>query len=176
MTDTELREKALKIKLLIVDVDGVLTDGRIVHGNYGDELKFFDVQDGLGLALLARAGLKTVVITAKRSPINHRRAREIRITKLYQNVDDKLKVYEKVLRKFRLSHDEVCYVADDLVDLPVFTRVGLAVAVKNAVGDVKARAHYITERRGGRGAVREVTDMLLKQQGKWDEVTGKYFK
>jgi 3-deoxy-D-manno-octulosonate 8-phosphate phosphatase (KDO 8-P phosphatase) len=176
MTGAELRDKALRVKLLIVDVDGVLTDGRIVHGNYGDELKFFDVQDGLGLALLSRAGLKTVVITAKRSPINHRRAREIRITKLYQNVEDKLKVYEKVLRKFRLSHEEVCYVADDLVDLPVFTRVGLAVAVKNAVEDVKARAHYITERRGGRGAVREVTDMLLKQQGKWDEVTGKYFK
>jgi 3-deoxy-D-manno-octulosonate 8-phosphate phosphatase (KDO 8-P phosphatase) len=176
MTAEEIKEKALKIKLLIVDVDGVLTDGRIVHGNYGDELKFFDVQDGLGLALLSRAGFKTVVITAKKSPINHRRAKEIRITKLYQNVDDKLKVYEKLLRKFKLQHEEVCYVADDLVDLPVFTRVGLAVAVKNAVEEVKARAHYLTAKGGGRGAVREVTDMLLKHQNKWNEVTEKYFR
>ncbi|MGH7198323.1 MAG: KdsC family phosphatase [Candidatus Omnitrophota bacterium] len=172
----ELKERASPIKLLIVDVDGVLTDGRIILGNYGDELKFFDVQDGLGLVLLSRAGFKTVVMTAKKSPINHRRARELRITKLYQNVDDKLKVYEKLLRKFKLKHEEVCYVADDLVDLPVFARVGLAVAVKNGVDEVKARAHYITERRGGRGAVREVTDLLLKLQGKWDEATGKYFK
>ena len=176
MAADELKERAAKIKLLILDVDGVLTDGRIILGNYGDELKFFDVQDGLGLALLSRAGLKTAVVTAKRSPINHRRAKEMRITKLYQNVKDKLKVYEKLLKKFKLTKDEVCYIADDLVDLPVFTRVGLAVAVPNGVEEVKARAHYVTHRSGGRGAVREVTDLLLKLQNKWDAATEKYFK
>src|SRR3989338_5003093 len=101
MTPEDIKDRIRKIKVVLVDVDGVMTDGRIVFGNYGDELKFFDVQDGFGLVMLRRAGFKTVMISAKKSRINHKRAKEVRITKLYQNAFDKRKVYEKILRKFR---------------------------------------------------------------------------
>lgn len=176
MAPEDLKERILKIKLLMVDIDGVLTDGRMVFGNYGDELKFFDVQDGFGLVMLRRAGFKTVMITAKKSRINQKRAKEVQITKIYQKATDKLKVYERILRKFRLSHEEVCFIGDDLIDIPVLTRVGLAVAVQNAVAEVKAVSHTVTQKSGGRGAVREVVDMLLKSQGKWKEAAERYFR
>lgn len=174
MTPEDIKDRIRKIKVVLVDVDGVMTDGRIVFGNYGDELKFFDVQDGFGLVMLRRAGFKTVMISAKKSRINHKRAKEVHITKLYQNAFDKLKVYEKILRKFRVRDEEVCYLGDDLIDAPVLKRAGFAVAVKNAVQEVQALAHYVTQKSGGRGAVREIADMILKNQGKWDEVTKRY--
>jgi 3-deoxy-D-manno-octulosonate 8-phosphate phosphatase (KDO 8-P phosphatase) len=170
----DLRERILKVKMFILDVDGVLTDGRIVLGNYGDELKFFDVQDGMGIVLLRRAGLKTVIVTSKHSRINHRRARELKVAKLYQKAGDKLRVYEKILKKFRLKSEECCFIGDDLVDLPVMKRAGFAVAVQNAVEDVKGAAHYVTERAGGRGAVREAAELILKTQGHWQEITKLY--
>jgi 3-deoxy-D-manno-octulosonate 8-phosphate phosphatase (KDO 8-P phosphatase) len=175
MTD-ELKARILKIKLVIVDNDGVLTDGRIIFGDYGDELKFFDVQDGFGLVLLRRAGLATVMISGKKSKINHRRAKEISITKIYQNAFDKKKVFEKVLRRFKVGPEEVCCIGDDLIDLPILRRVGFAVAVQNAIEDVRQAAHYVTTRPGGRGAVREAADLILKTQGKWASLTEKYFK
>ncbi len=174
LSSEELKERLSRVKLVLVDVDGVMTDGRIVFGNYGDELKFFDVQDGFGLVMLRRAGFKTVMISAKKSRINHKRAKEVHITKIYQNAFDKLKVYEKILRKFRVRDEEVCYLGDDLIDAPVLTRVGFAVAVRNAVQEVQSLAHYVTQKSGGRGAVREIADMLLKTQGKWDDVTRRY--
>ena len=170
----EFQARLQKIKLLIVDNDGVLTDGRIVLGDYGDELKFFDVQDGFGLVLLRRAGLNTIIISGKKSRINHRRAKELLVSQIIQNAFDKLKAFEKVLKKFKVSPEEVCYIGDDLIDLPVMKRVGLSVAVANAVPEVRQAAHYRTEKSGGRGAVREVTDMILKGQGLWDKVTEKY--
>ena len=154
----------------MLDIDGVLTDGRIVYGDYGDELKFFDVQDGLGLVLLKKAGFETVMVSAKKSRINVRRAKELNVTKIYQKAWDKLKIYEKILKKFKVNHENVCYIGDDLIDLPVLSRVGLAVAVRNAIDEVKEKAHLVTEKSGGRGAVREVTDLILKAQGKWDEI------
>lgn len=175
MNPDELKAKAVRIKVVILDIDGVLTDGRIILGNYGDELKFFDVQDGLGLVLLRQAGLKTVIISAKKSRINHRRAKEVQIVKIYQNAHDKLKVYEKVLKKFKVAPEEVCFIGDDLLDIPVLSRVGLAVAVKNAVPEAKEKSHYVTQNKGGRGAVREVADFILKAQNKWDQVTQRYF-
>ena len=175
MPAADLNERIQKIKLVIVDNDGVLTDGRIVYGDYGDDIKFFDVQDGFGMVLLRRAGLNTVIISGKKSSINHRRAKELMVNKIFQNAFDKLKVFEKVSQKFKIAPEETCYVGDDLIDLPVMTRVGLAVAVSNAVEEVKLAAHYITQKSGGRGAVREVVDMLLKGQGKWTEVTQRYF-
>lgn len=176
MIAPDLKEKLSKVKLVIVDNDGVLTDGRIVYGDYGDELKFFDVQDGFGMVLLHRAGLKTVIISGKKSRINLRRAKELKVAKIYQNAFDKLKVFETVTKKFRVQPSEVLYVGDDLIDLPVLKRVGFAVAVSNAVPEVKEAAHYVTEKSGGRGAVREVIDMLLKAQDRWSSVTEKYFK
>ena len=164
-----------KIKLVIVDNDGVLTDGRIVLGDYGDELKFFDVQDGFGLVLLRRGGLSTVIVSGKKSRINHRRAKELSVNLILQNVFDKLKAFEKVVKKFRVSPEEVCYIGDDLIDLPVMKRVGFAVAVSNAVQEVRQAAHYETKKSGGRGAVREVADMLLKGRGLWEKVTERYF-
>lgn len=176
MIADDLKERIRKIRLLLVDNDGVLTDGRIVFGEGGHELKFFDVQDGFGLVMLHRAGFLTAIISAKKSGLNRRRAKEVQATRIYQNAFDKLGVYEKILKEFKLGPEEVCYVGDDLIDLPVMTRAGFAVAVCNAVPEVKAAAHYVTERHGGRGAVREVADLLLKTQGRWAEVTQRYFR
>lgn len=163
---SELKEKILKIRVVIFDVDGVLTDGRIVLGNYGDELKFFDVKDGLGMARLRQAGLKTIMMTARKSRINQKRADEVKIVKLFQNVDDKFKCFEKILRKFKVERQEVCYMGDDLIDIPVLESVGFSVAPADAVMQVKERVHYVTIQKGGRGAVRELSDIILKTQDK----------
>lgn len=167
-------ERARKVKVVIVDVDGVMTDGRIIYGNYGDELKFFDVKDGLGLVLLRDAGLKTIILSSRKSRIIQKRAKELKVVKIYQDVKDKLKIFEKMLRKFKVSADEVCYIGDDLIDIPVLRRAGFAVAVDSAVPEAKEGVHYVTQRGGGRGAVREVCDLILKAQQKWDSVTERY--
>ncbi len=169
-----IKKRAKKIKLLIMDVDGVLTDGRIIYTNSGDELKFFDVTDGMGLALFARAGLKTAVLTAKKSRIVAKRAKILHIDKAYQNALRKGEVFEEILKNFKVRASEICFIGDDLVDLPVLRKVGFAVAVPNAAVEVKERAHYITKKEGGRGAVREVVEIILKAQGKWGELTKRY--
>lgn len=168
--------RAQKIKLLILDIDGVMTDGRIVYGNYGDELKFFDVQDGFGVLLARSAGMKVAIITAKGSKVVKMRAKELNIDALYQNATNKLKALQKLLKKTKVAEEEACFIGDDLVDVPVLKKVGLAVAVPNAVNEVKSCAHMITAKTGGRGAVREVCDFLIKSQGKWEEATSKYLK
>lgn len=176
MIKSEVAERARRVKLLIVDIDGVMTDGRIVYSIYGDELKFFDVTDGFGISLLNRAGIKTAIITAKKSRIVKMRARDLKIAKAYQGFIDKLIPFDKLLKDFKISTEDICFIGDDLPDIPVLRRVGFAVSVPNALDEVKAIAHYITSKAGGRGAVREVCDILLKSQGKWDEATAKYFK
>jgi len=176
MTNQDIIEKAKKVKLLILDIDGVMTDGRVIYGIYGDELKFFDVQDGFGITLLHRAGIKSVIITAKKSRIVKMRARDLKTVKTYQGYIDKLIPFNKILRKFRVKPDEVCFIGDDLIDIPVLKRVGFAIAVPNAVEEVKNIAHHVTQKMGGRGAVREICDLILKSQGKWDLATAKYFK
>ena len=174
LDQTQLLLRLQKIRLLALDVDGVLTDGRIVYGNYGDELKFFDVQDGFGLYLLHRTGIQTVFITAKKSTVVTRRAKESRVAKVYQNSRDKLKTYEKMKRSFRVKDEEVCFMGDDLIDLPIMVRAGLAISSPNAVEAVRQRSHYTTEHLGGRGAVREVVDMILKNQQKLDPLIQEY--
>lgn len=176
MTNPAIIERAKKVKLLIVDIDGVMTDGRIIYSVYGDELKFFDVQDGLGISLLLRAGIKSVIITAKKSRIVKMRAKDLRVAKAYQGHMDKLIPFEKTLRRFRVKPEEVCFIGDDLIDIPILRRVGFAIAVPNAMEEVKASAHHITVKAGGRGAVREICDFILKAQGKWDSVTARYFR
>jgi 3-deoxy-D-manno-octulosonate 8-phosphate phosphatase (KDO 8-P phosphatase) len=176
MTQADLGQRIQKIRLVMVDNDGVMTDGRIVYGDYGDELKFFDVQDGFGMVLLRRAGIITVMLSARKSRINPRRAKELLVDKIYQNAFDKLVVFQKAIKKFKVKPEEVCYVGDDLIDLPVMTRVGFAVAVSNAVDEVKKSAHYCTQKSGGCGALREIADLILKSQGRWMEVTEKYFR
>jgi 3-deoxy-D-manno-octulosonate 8-phosphate phosphatase (KDO 8-P phosphatase) len=169
-------ERLKQIKMLIVDIDGVMTDGRIVYSVYGDELKFFDVQDGFGINLLNKAGIKTVIITAKKSRIVKMRARDMKVTRAYQGFINKLKPFNDVLRRYRMKPEEICFIGDDLIDIPVLKRVGFAVAVPNGMEEVKKVAHYTTSKTGGRGAVREICDMILKSQGKWETVTSKYYE
>lgn len=176
MIDQAILEKAKRMKILIVDIDGVMTDGRIIYSIYGDELKFFDVQDGFGISLLNRAGIKTIIITAKKSRIVKLRARDLKVTKAYQGCIDKLIPFNSILKDFKVPADEICFIGDDLIDLPILKRVGFAVSVPNAVDEVKKEAHYVTSKMGGRGAVREICDIILKSQLRWEEVTSRYYK
>lgn len=176
MEEISISERARNIKLLILDVDGVMTDGRIIYDNFGDEFKLFDVHDGLATSLLKWAGIKLAIVTAKKSKLVKRRARECRAAALYQKAWDKRKAYDEILRKFKLKDKEVCAMGDDLLDAPVFRKAGLAVAVPNAVDELKAIAHYVTKNSGGRGAVRETVELILKSQGKWEGVCRRYFK
>lgn len=171
---SDVKSRAEKIKLFILDVDGVLTDGRIIYGDAGDELKCFNVQDGLGIYLLSKIGIPTVIITAKKSPVVKRRAKDSHIAKVYQNARDKWKVYQKVKKKFHVTDEEVCFIGDDLLDLPILVKSGLSVSVPNGVDEVRARTHYITQRRGGEGAVREVVDLILKSQNQYEALIAQY--
>lgn len=171
-----IAERARKIKLLLLDVDGVLTDGRIVYGKYGDELKNFDVNDGLGIILLKRADFKCVIVTAKGSPVVNKRAKELKIDRVYSDFHYKIKALGAIKRKFKVREEEICFVGDDIIDIPILKRAGLSIAVPNALDEVKQVSHYVTKKAGGRGAVREVCELLLKAQGKWQEVTKAYFE
>jgi 3-deoxy-D-manno-octulosonate 8-phosphate phosphatase (KDO 8-P phosphatase) len=170
-------EKRLgKIRLLLLDVDGVMTDGRIVYDNHGVETKAFDVKDGHGLKLLRRAGIRIGIITGRQSEVVRFRALELGIEILYQGAKDKLVPYREVLETLGLSDEEVAYVGDDIVDLPILRRVGFAATVADAADEVKPLVHYVTARPGGRGAVREVCDLILKRTGAWQGVAARYFE
>lgn len=164
---TDIQERAGKIKLLVLDVDGVMTDGRIIYDNFGDEFKAFDVQDGYGLTLWWRAGLKSAIVTAKKSRIVSRRAKVCHVTKVFMDAKDKGAAYEKLLRTFRFTDEEVCFVGDDLIDVPIMKRAGLAVAVPYSRPEIKSIAHYTTAAESGRGAIRELIELILKAQNKW---------
>lgn len=165
-----------KIKLLLLDVDGVMTDGRITYDSAGGETKAFDVKDGHGLKLVQRAGIQVGIITGRQSSIVARRAAELGIELVYQGAKDKSLPFREILEKLALLPEEVAYVGDDVVDLPIMRQVGFAVTVADAVDDVKPYAHMVTKRCGGRGAVREVCDFLLKESGRWSAVTSHYFE
>ncbi len=172
----KLREAASRIKLLIVDVDGVLTDGRIILDDEGNEFKCFHVRDGHGIKLLLRAGIEVAIITGRESEVVRRRAAELGIREVRQRSKVKLVDYESIVSKRGLSDEQVAYVGDDIVDLPVLRRVGLPATVADAEDYVKEAVLLVTERPGGRGAVREVADLLLRAGGKWDEVTKRYYQ
>jgi 3-deoxy-D-manno-octulosonate 8-phosphate phosphatase (KDO 8-P phosphatase) len=162
-------ERAGQVRLLILDVDGVLTDGRIYFGADGEAFKAFHVRDGHGLKMVQRAGLEVAVLSGRRSDAAFHRARELGITRFYEGLRDKVAVMEELAATLDLAPQALAAVGDDLVDLPLFARVGLAVAVADAAPEVKAAAHWVTASEGGFGAVREVCDLLLKAQGKWGE-------
>lgn len=172
----DIKERAKKIKLLILDVDGVLTDGRIIYDSKGRDLKLFDVHDGLGVYVLNRMGIKTILITAKGSKAIKPRAKDMHVDKVYENIVPKTKVYKKILKDYGITDAEVCFVGDDLVDLGILKRVGLPIAVSNSCDEVKQISLYVTQRSGGRGAVREVAEFILKSQGKWQEALEIYDK
>lgn len=165
-----------KIKLLLLDVDGVMTDGRIIYDNDGGETKSFDVKDGHGLKLVQRAGIQVGIITGRQSAVVERRAAELGIELVYQGVKDKRLPFNEILKQFALTAEEIAYVGDDIVDLPIMRQVGFAATVADAVDDVKPFADMVTKRSGGRGAVREICDFLLKESGRWSSVTRHYFE
>ena len=165
-----------RIKLLLLDVDGVMTDGRIIYLNDGGEAKAFDVKDGHGLKLIQRAGIKVGIITGRQSDIVARRAAELGIELVYQGAKDKMQPFMEILEKLGLKASEVAYVGDDLVDLPVMRLVGFSATVADASDDIKPYVDLVTSRPGGRGAVREVCDFLLKKSGLWTSVTNRYFE
>ncbi len=169
-------QKMEKIKLLLMDVDGVLTDGRIIYDNQGNELKAFDVKDGHGLKMLQRAGIQLGIITGRSSQVVEKRATELEIEILYQGAKVKLEPYLEIQATTGLSDEQIAYIGDDIVDLPLLRRVGFSATVADAVEDVKPLVDYVTTRPGGRGAVREVCDMLLRASGHWDSLTERYFK
>ncbi len=172
--DAFLAAKAKKVKLLLLDVDGVLTDGRIIYDSHGRDMKFFDVHDGLGVYLLRKAGIKTILITAKGSRAIKPRARDMRVEAVFADISPKTSVLDKIINKYKVSADEMCFVADDLVDLGLMKRIGFPVAVFNACPEIKQAATYITLRTGGRGAVREIAEIILKSQGKWEDLVKSY--
>jgi 3-deoxy-D-manno-octulosonate 8-phosphate phosphatase (KDO 8-P phosphatase) len=157
--------KAKAVRLLLLDVDGVLTDGRVTFTSDGHEVKSFHIHDGHGIKALSRAGIDIGIVSGRHSSIVDRRAKELGITEVHQGADDKLAVYDALLARRGLRDDDVAYMGDDIPDLPVMKRVGFAVAVRNGHDAVRRAAHYVTIRRGGDGAVREVTDLLLRAKG-----------
>ena len=169
-------EKAKNVRLLILDVDGVLTDGRIVIDDRGVETKCFDVRDGHGIKLLKRANIEVVIITGRQSQVVSHRAKELGIDSVYQNIHDKLEVYQAILEEKGLEDGEVGFVGDDLVDLPLLKRVGFSAVVADGMEELKPYADYVSRNKGGRGAVREISELILKAQGKWSELMERYLR
>lgn len=170
-----MNDQLCKIRLLLLDVDGVLTDGRITYDANGVESKSFDVKDGHGLKMLQRAGIKVGIITGRQSQVVTVRAQELGIEIVCQGAKQKLPPYEAILQEHGFSDYEVAYVGDDLVDLPILRRVGFAVTVADGVEELREHVDYVTRRPGGRGAVREVCDLLMKEAGQWDRIVARYF-
>jgi 3-deoxy-D-manno-octulosonate 8-phosphate phosphatase (KDO 8-P phosphatase) len=168
-----LRTRFARVKILLCDVDGVLTDASVFIGG-AQEVKRFDILDGLGLVLLRRAGLKTGWVSSRPSAATKLRADELKIDFLVQQKEGKVAAVESLLARAGLSWAEVCYVGDDIVDLGVLTRAGVAVGVANGVAETKAVAHYVTKAGGGHGAVREVAELILKAQNKWTRLIADY--
>jgi 3-deoxy-D-manno-octulosonate 8-phosphate phosphatase (KDO 8-P phosphatase) len=168
-------EKAKKIKLVIMDVDGVLTSGQIILDNDGIEYKAFHVRDGHGIKMAQRAGMTMAIITGRESRVVEVRAAELGITEVHQRSHDKVKTYEEILRRLGYKDEETVFIGDDIVDIPVMRRAGLSFAVADAEPYVREEADMVTTRPGGKGAVREVLDYLLRSNGGWDGVTTKYF-
>jgi YrbI family 3-deoxy-D-manno-octulosonate 8-phosphate phosphatase len=166
--------RAATIELILSDVDGVLTDGGISYDNQGIEYKQFHVRDGLGIKFWQRAGGTFGLLTARSSHIVRVRAAELGIDLIRQGFDDKLAVAQQILEQLKLPPQKVCYIGDDLADIPLLQHVGLGVAVANAATDVLSIAHYVTKTEGGRGAVRELIESILRAQGRWDEVIRRY--
>jgi 3-deoxy-D-manno-octulosonate 8-phosphate phosphatase (KDO 8-P phosphatase) len=174
-TETEdIDSRAQRIKLLLMDCDGVLTDGQLELLENGDEQKTFHARDGQGISLFHRAGWKTGIISGRTSSAVERRAQDLKMAYVRQHARDKIPALEEILTAAKVARDECAYIGDDVGDIPVMLRVGLAVAVADAVEETKQAAHFVTKLKGGRGAVREVTDLILKAQGRWEELMKQY--
>jgi 3-deoxy-D-manno-octulosonate 8-phosphate phosphatase (KDO 8-P phosphatase) len=173
---SSIQKRAAHIKLLLMDCDGVLTDGQVWILENSDDQKTFNVRDGLGLALLHRAGLKSGVISGRTSSALERRARDMGMEFIRQGRQDKITAFEEVLLLAGRTEAEVAYVGDDLLDIPLMRRVEFAVAVADASAETKSHAHYVTKAPGGKGAIREVVEIILKTQGRWHDLVASYLK
>lgn len=169
-----LRERASALHLLILDVDGVMTDGRLIIGDDGQEYKAFHANDGLGLRLLQQGGIELAVITARTSDVVRKRAEELEVRYLYQNRRDKYAAFRELLEESGLAPHQTAFMGDDLIDLPVMLRAGLALTVTNAHPLVRQKADWCSERRGGLGGVRDACEMLLKARGSWNEIISQF--
>jgi len=172
--DQGVVDRARRIKLLILDCDGVLTDGRILMLPDSDETKAFDVKDGHGIVMAQRAGLRVAIISGRKSSVVRARAKELGVAYLYEMAWIKQEPYEEILAAEGLADEQVCYVGDDVVDIPLLRRAGLGIAVADAVDEAKLHSLLVTERSGGRGAVREIIEFILKAQDKWDHAMARY--
>ena len=174
----DIESRAARIKLLLMDVDGVLTNGQLfnVPGPDGKmaESKFFDSQDGIALQWLSWHGIQTGVISGRVSPATEERAKQVKMTYVYQRQIEKIPILEEIQKASGIAFDEIAYAGDDLTDIVVMRRVGLAIAPANARAEVKRAAHHVTAGSGGAGAIREVCELLLNAQGKWAEILRKY--
>jgi len=174
----ELRQAALErakgVKLLLLDVDGVLTDGSITYTDQGDEIKSFNAKDGFGLNILQKIGVEVGIITARSSGALERRLQDLKLKHLYQGVRHKLKAYNEILAELGLKPFEVAYMGDDWLDLPILSRVGLAVTVADGVSEVKDVSHFVTENSGGHGAVRELCDLIIEAKGEHQKILAEY--
>ena len=173
---SELKEKMRQIKVIIMDIDGVLTDGRVGYDNSGNEIKFFNVQDGHALKMAKRGALITGAISGRCADANQRRAKELDFDFLYERQKDKRVAFQKVLEEFNVTPEQCAYIGDDVIDIPVLRQVGFAVIVNNAPEELDDFADYRTTLAGGYGAVREMVTMILKSQKSWNKLMERYVK
>jgi 3-deoxy-D-manno-octulosonate 8-phosphate phosphatase (KDO 8-P phosphatase) len=170
----KLEQRCRAIELILSDVDGVLTDGGILFDNQGIEAKQFHIRDGMGIKLWQRAGYQFGLVTGRSSHIVKIRAAELGVDLVRQAAEDKLPATQEIVRELKLSMEQVCYIGDDLPDLPAIKTVGLGIAVADAAEELRDAAHYTTKLGGGRGAVREAVEMILKYQNRWEDLVQKY--
>lgn len=173
MQDTAVT-RASRLQLMIFDVDGILTDGSLHYGPDGETIKTFNVLDGHGIKLLQQAGIATAIISARQSALVAKRAADLGIRHLFQGVHDKRAAFEHLLTHTGITAEATGFVGDDVIDLPILLRVGFAASVPNAHAEVRSRVHYITQATGGRGAVRELCDFILRAQDKYEAVLAPY--
>lgn len=173
---SDVRERIERVKILILDVDGVLTDGRLFYHDDGTEMKAFDVHDGHGIKMVQRAGIEVALISGRNAPAVDKRARDLGITAVFQDIKNKVPVFESLLEDRGLSPEDAAFVGDDVVDIPVMSKVGFSVAVAGSSEHVIPAAHYVTLAPGGRGAVREVAELIIAVKGLWEEILGRYFE
>jgi len=173
---SEIRERAAKVRLILLDADGVLTDGKLLQFSDGTEGRAFHVRDGYGIKMGQRLGLTFGIVSGRASKVVEARARELGIAEAHLGILEKEACYEEIVGRLRLTDESVCFMGDDLVDVPLLRRVGLGVAPAGASEEAVLAARWVTERAGGDGAVRELITMILKAQGKWEGVSGTYFK
>lgn len=167
--DNFLKEKLKKIKCIMLDVDGVLTDGKIIVGTDGVEYKNFSVKDGVAIYIAKKAGIEFAIISGRYSKINEIRAKEFGIKHIYQDLANKLEFYEKIKKELKLKDEEICFIGDDLIDITVMQKCGLSAAPNDACEEVKKVSDFICKNNGGEGCVREIIEILLKTQKKWEK-------